>query len=148
VDELKLSVWHEMLGDLDYPLLVLALQHCILQQTFAPSIAEVRSAAVKLMYPPRKGAADAWAEVAAAVKKYGIYNYGFAAAMSPLLKRAVDALGWQNICLTAKPEIMRSQFMKIYQEMYEQESKDLLMPPGLKEQIQAIGTRRHISPAH
>ncbi len=148
VDELKLTVWHEMLEDLDYPLLALAIKHCILQQTFAPSIAEVRSTAVELMYPHRKGAADAWAEVAAAVKKYGIHQCGFTAGMSPLLKRAVDALGWHTICLTTKPDIMRSQFMKIYEEMHEQETKDLLLPPDLKKQVQAIGDRRYISPAH
>ncbi len=142
VDELKLTVWHEMLGDIDYPLLAMAIKHCILQQTFAPSIAEVRSEAVKLMYPHRKGAADAWVEVAAAVEKYGTYQCGFAAGMSPLLKRVVDVLGWQNICLTTKPDIMRSQFMKIYEEMYDQEAKDLLLPADLKQQVQAIRGRQ------
>ena len=45
VDDLKVQVWHEMLGDLDYATANMAIKKLILESTFAPAIAEVRKAA-------------------------------------------------------------------------------------------------------
>jgi hypothetical protein len=56
-------LWHEMLSDLDYSVVSLAVKQCILLNTFPPAISEVRKAAVRIMYPQRSTAAEAWEEV-------------------------------------------------------------------------------------
>ena len=74
VDDLKVQVWHEMLGDLDYSLASLAIKKLILESTFAPAIAEVRKAVAEILNPEGMTAAEAWGEVERAIRIYGCYR--------------------------------------------------------------------------
>ncbi len=142
VDDLKVQVWHEMLGDLDYSLANLAIKKLILESTFPPSIAEVRKAAMEILNPDVMTAADAWGEVVQAIRRYGYYRAEEAlASMSPETARVVRSIGWQEICMSEEPGVIRGQFLKMYQQVAEREQKEKLLPQGLREDIQRIAGR-------
>lgn len=142
VDDLKVQVWHEMLGDLDYSLANLAIKKLILESTFAPAIAEVRKAVAEILNPDGMTAAEGWGEVERAIRLYGYYRETEALeSMSPSVAKVVKYIGWQNICLNEEPGVVRGQFLKMYAQVAEREQKELLLPAGLRNQIQIHAER-------
>ena len=139
VDDLKVQVWHEMLGDLDYSLASLAIKKLILESTFAPAIAEVRKAVAEILNPDGMTAAEAWGEVERAIRLYGYYRETEALeSMSPSVAKVVKYIGWQNICLNEEPGVVRGQFLKMYAQVAEREQKELLLPADLRQGIQRL----------
>ena len=142
VDDLKVQVWHEMLGDLDYDTANMAVKKLILESTFPPAIAEVRKAVMEILNPDGMTAADAWGEVVQAIRRYGYYRAEEALAnMSPKTARIVRSIGWQEICMSEEPGVVRGQFLKMYQQVAEREHKERLLPEALKREIHKLAIR-------
>ena len=128
VDDLKVQVWHEMLGDLDYSLASLAIKRLILESTFPPSIAEVRKAAVEIQTPEQTTGAQAWGEVIRAIRNYGVYREEEAlASMSPRTAYVVKCMGWREICMGEESGVIRGQFLKMYQQVAGRTKKQLYL---------------------
>ena len=145
VDDLKVQVWHEMLGDLDYSLASLAIKKLILENTFAPAIAEVRKAVMEILNPDGMTAAEGWGEVERAIRLYGYCRETEALeSMSPRVAKVVKYIGWQNICLNEEPGVVRGQFLKMYAQVAEREQKELLLPAGLRNEIQRLASRMEL----
>lgn len=141
-DESTHAVWHEMLSDLDYSVVSLAVKQCILQNTFPPAISEVRKAAVRIMFPQRSTAAEAWEVVNRALDKYGYYQPSEGmASLSPLAARGVRAIGWTSMCLSQNLSVERGQFIRIYDEMRERQEAEQLLPESMKAQIAAVAVK-------
>ena len=139
VDDLKVRVWHEMLGDLDYATANMAVKKLILENTFPPSIAEVRKAAMEILNPDAMTAAEAWGEVERAIRIYGYYRETEALeSMSPSVAKVVKYIGWQNICLNEEPGVIRGQFLKMYQQVQERDHREMLLPADLRQGIQRL----------
>ena len=139
VDDLKVQVWHEMLGDLDYATANMAVKKLILENTFPPSIAEVRKAAMEILNPDVMTAAEAWGEVERAVRVYGCYQEIEAlASLSPRTAKVVRQIGWREICLNEEPGVVRGQFLKMYQQVQERDHREMLLPADLRQGIQRL----------
>jgi len=139
VDDLKVQVWYEMLGDLDYATANMAVKKLILENTFAPSIAEVRKAAMEILNPDVMTAAEAWGEVERAVRTYGYYQEIEAlASLSPRTAKVVRQIGWREICLNEEPGVVRGQFLKMYQQVQERDRREMLLPADLRQGIQRL----------
>lgn len=126
----KIKVWYLVLSDLPYEDTKNAVLRLILTHTFPPSIAEIRQA---VFNDSTLNEVEALDEVVKALKKYGAYE-GKAAmnSMSPLTRKVVEVMGWQNICLSESPEFWRNEFIKLYQRLLEREKIDNQLPSGLK----------------
>ncbi len=143
VDDLKVQVWHEMLGDLDYSLASLAIKKLILESTFPPSIAEVRKAAVEIQAPEQTNGTQAWGEVIKAIRNFGHYREEEAlASMSPRTAYVVKCMGWREICMGEESGVIRGQFLKMYQQVAEREQKEQLLPPAMRREIKQIAQLR------
>ena len=120
VDDLKVQVWHEMLGDLEYKMASLAIKKLILESTFPPSIAEVRKAAVEIQAPEQINGTQAWGEVIKAIRNFGQYREEEAlASMSPRTAYVVKCMGWREICMAEELGVIRGHFLKMYQQCRE-----------------------------
>ncbi len=134
-----------MLGDLDYSLASLAIKKLILENTFAPAIAEVRKAVMEILNPDGMTAAEGWGEVERAIRLYGYCRETEALeSMSPRVAKVVKYIGWQNICLNEEPGVVRGQFLKMYAQVAEREQKELLLPAGLRNEIQRLASRMEL----
>ena len=142
VDDLKVQVWYEMLGDLDYDVANIAIKKIIMLNTFPPAIAEVRKAAIEISSPRGLTAAEAWGEVVKAVRNYGYYREKEAmASMSPITAQVVRYLGWREICLSEEPEILRAHFLKMYDQVAAREQKKQLLSPTMQTEIKKIAKK-------
>lgn len=145
VDDLKVQVWYEMLGDLDYDVANIAIKKIIMLNTFPPAIAEVRKAAIEISSPRGLTAAEAWGEVIRAIRDYGYYREKEAmASMSPITAQVVRYLGWREICLSEEPEILRAHFLKMYDQVAAREQKKQLLSPTMQTEIKKLAKKYDI----
>lgn len=142
VDDLKVQVWYEMLGDLDYDVANIAIKKIIMLNTFPPAIAEVRKAAIEISSPRGLTAAEAWGEVIRAIRDYGYYREKEAmASMSPITAQVVRYMGWREICLSEEPEILRAHFLKMYDQVAAREQEKQLLSPTMQTEIKKIAKK-------
>ena len=137
----KFAIWYELLGDLDFKIVKTAVEKLILQSPYVPAISDIRKQVVEIMHPSID-ATEAYGEVRRAIKEYG-YDYAPEAfgSMSPLTRKVCEYIGWQNICLSEEPSVIRGQFLKMYEQLREREQKEMLLPEGLKKEMLALSER-------
>jgi len=142
VDDLKVHVWHEMLGDLDYAVANIAIKKLIMQNTFPPAIAEVRKAAAELTNPENLTSSEAWGEVTSAIRNYGYYREGEAlASMSPTTAQVVRYMGWREICMSEDIGVIRGQFLRMYEQIATREQEKQLLPPSMQAEIKKLADK-------
>lgn len=145
VDDVKVQVWYEMLGDLDYAVASMAVKKIIMQNTFPPAIAEVRKAAIEISSPMGLTAAEAWGEVIKAIRNYGYYREKeVMASMSPITAQVVRYMGWREICLSEEPEILRAHFLKMYDQVAAREQEKQLLSPTMQTEIKKLANKYDI----
>jgi hypothetical protein len=137
----KFAIWYELLGDLDFKIVKIAVEKLIIQSPYVPAISDIRKQVVEIMHPSID-ATEAYGEVRRAIKEYG-YDYAPEAfgSMSPLTRKVCEYIGWQNICLSEEPSVIRGQFLKMYEQLREREQKEMLLPEGLKKEMLALSER-------
>lgn len=145
VTDAMTEIWYELLGDVDFDVAQIAVKKLLLESSYPPTIADVRKQVVSIMSPRQIDPAEAWGEVLNAVHRYGYYRQEEAlASMSPLVAKAVRYMGWQEICMSEEPSVIRGQFMRIFQQLQEREKQEALLPAKLKNDIQKIAEKYSI----
>jgi hypothetical protein len=145
VDDVKVQVWYEMLGDLDYAVASMAVKKIIMQNTFPPAIAEVRKAVTELMNPEQVTSSEAWGEVTRAIRNYGYYREGEAlASMSPTTAQVVRYMGWREICMSEDIGVIRGQFLRMYEQIATREQEKQLLSPTMQTEIKKLAKKYDI----
>lgn len=110
------ELWYRMLADLPYEIAEKALLRVLATAKHFPTVAEIREAAVELTSDPVPTAMEAWAEVRRAISLYGYYREEEAlASLSPATAQVVRWIGWQEICASEQPDVIRAQFRMAYE---------------------------------
>jgi len=145
VDDVKVQVWHEMLGDLDYAVASMAVKKIIMQNTFPPAIAEVRKAAAELTNPENLTSSEAWGEVTRAIRNYGYYRGEEAlASLSPTTAQVVRYMGWREICMSEDIGVIRGQFLRMYEQIATREQEKQLLSPTMQTEIKKLAKKYDI----
>lgn len=133
VDELRHRVWTETIGDLDYALANLAVKRHISYSKWPPSVAEIREHAASLANPQRLTGAEAWGELMQAVRRFGYYaeSEGLA-SLSPETSRVAQMIGWNHINLCTEVDVLRGQFLRMYQQVEQREQLEVSLPAPLR----------------
>jgi hypothetical protein len=102
--------WYKILADMPYDLAESALQRHASLSPFPPSIAEIRSGAIKPALPPDV----AYGLVMDAIKQHGYYHAKAAKeSLPPEVWAVVERMGWESLCMSETPEVGRGQFLKL-----------------------------------
>lgn len=128
----NVAVYVRLLEDLPYETTFQIVCELIQTSRFRPEISEIRSAAAERLWS-LPAPDEAWAEVRRAIQGYGTYNATVPEWSEPIIKRAVDFIGWSELTHAEDEEaarIMRSQWLKHYAELREAEmQKRQIGPP-------------------
>ncbi len=144
----SVEVYFDLLHDLPLHVLQLAAKRVVLQHKWAtfPSVAELREAAAETQAGVVKdlSPAEAWALAWRAAGRMDPEVNGSVeralADLNPLVCEAIRTFGIYSLCYSVEPVgIMRSQFMKTYEQLNARQQRQRLLPPALKEQVAAIG---------
>lgn len=142
VGQVKIDLWHELMGDVPFELILVAIKKYMLEDTssFAPAIGKIRSMCLETATPQLAvTSGEAWGEVTRAISNYGGYREIEAlASMSPITKRTVKAMNWQEICQCEDLGIMRAQFMRMYDSYKQREVQDKLIPCNMRPLLQSF----------
>lgn len=108
-----IELYEESIRDLDYATANAAVRRLILTAKKPPLIAEIREAAVNVRAGERRSGAEAWADVLAAVSKFGVYNVPV--FDDPVVGYAVASVGWRVICNAPETDAApRAKFVDAY----------------------------------
>ncbi len=144
----SVSVYWDLLGDIPIDALRVAAKRVVLQHKWAtfPSVAELREAAAETMQGRVKdlSAAEAWKyawrgagridpEVQGSIERA-------CKTLPPLVVEAMQTFGIHALCCGKEPVgVVRSQFMKIYEQLQARTQRERLLPQAVKEQVAALG---------
>lgn len=132
------DVWYDSLNDLSYQELSYAAQKYIQTGHFAPKPADLREIISSAKNPVRMYG-DAWQDVMNAIRRYGYMREQDALnSLDPVTRRAVQNLGYQNLCMSESPETDRANFRMIYEQLSAREKEDNTIAPALKAEIDKI----------
>ena len=139
------AAWSLMLSDLDPVIAKAAVIKVCRESDFFPSVARIVEAARQL--DPRTAklptAAEAWEEVVKLIIQFGPYRAPKYSCDT--VKRAVRAIGWQQLCTGDNPEADRAHFLRLYESMRskhkeQQEIEQVMQLSGVGEFIKALAT--------
>lgn len=74
-------------------------------------------------------AGEAWAEVLRTVSSIG--SYGNPIFKEEIIFKAVECVGWRNICLSENIGVERAHFMKVYESLASKAKEDIVYSEGL-----------------
>lgn len=111
----RFQLWQSTFGKFPYEVIARAVKVHLLRSPFAPKISEIATIIKAGRSIEEQSAEAAFLEMQKAVSKYGIYQELKAKLfLSPACRRAVDVLGWREVCASSNPEALRAHFLKIY----------------------------------
>lgn len=144
VDEVMVDIWYECLKDIDIKVGIAAIKKNILESPFPPTIADIRKqvSEVTTSEKDRLDGAEGWGEVIKAIREYGYYREKEALeSMSPVTAKVVKYMGWQEICHGDKIDVVRGQFLRMYDTVAERERQDRLLPMEFKRDMEQLATK-------
>ncbi len=132
------TVWHELLGDLDYALANAATRELLQSLKWPPTIAEIRESCLLLQHGPTRAGGDAWADVLAAVSRFGYTRDPV--FRDPVTARCVGALGWRELCMSENAIADRARFIDLYDKLAKDERREQQSPilRAAREQREAL----------
>lgn len=134
--------WERLLGDLEFELVVTALDRLALESPeWPPGAGAVRAMARGSVVGDQAPDVDeAWAEVSRAIRRVG--SYGNPEFTHVAISAAVDALGWKTLCMSENPVADRAHFLRIYDVTVRRAERERTMTPAmaaLAPSLKAIG---------
>lgn len=139
-DEAKVALWGELFADVEFGIAKVALKKLMLLNTFPPSVAELRQAVMEVRTPEKLSAPEAWGLALKAIHTYGCYREGEAlAALPEQVAEVVRWMGWQSICMSDNVDVVRGQFMRMYETQQKRDREQAVLPTGLRDAIARIG---------
>lgn len=150
VNEYTIEVYYQDLRDLPSDLLFAAAAKARTNSNrnmaFAPSTGEIRQAAAEILRSVRgvPSSYQAWQEVVHAMVDVG--SYGVPTWSHPLIKQAVDALGWRNLCMSENAIADRARFVQAYDQLADRTETEMMEPPQVRGYIEKESGRELPAP--
>lgn len=143
-DEMVVKTWYELLKDLDFNQVTATVNKYVMINKFPPTIADIREGCIDIVSGPidwGKG----WDEVLKAIKEHGSYHPKEALeSMTPITRKAVERIGFINICMSENISVERANFRMLYEEYAKRERQDSQISEALRQQILGVAERLQI----
>lgn len=109
------NVWYELLKDLDYMQVSVAIKKHMQSCKFPPTIADLRENSAELTHGEVNDWSAGWADTCRMISKYGSYNPEKALAeLDPITRTVVRRMGFKELCMSENPVADRANFRIIY----------------------------------
>lgn len=133
-NEPAMQLWYDLLQDIPYDVLQIALKQWVVTNKWSPSVSELRQAAIAICEkdnPHDWG--EAWQKVLKAISKYGSYQEAEAlASFDDLTADCVRNIGWRTLCFSEEISVERANFRKLYEIKTERHKEMVLLPESIR----------------
>ncbi|WP_165000291.1 replicative helicase loader/inhibitor [Anaerophilus nitritogenes] len=140
-DDKTMLVWYKIFKEDDPKLFEMAVETYIATNEFKPTPAGVRKCMEKLATNHNLNGAEAWGKVMELIKKYGWYRADEAlkeVKHDKPLHKAVQALGFRELCTSENLMADRAHFLKIYEQYMKRESDKVMLPGRVQNDLKQL----------
>lgn len=131
-----MELWFRELQDIPFQVAEAALRKWVQINKWSPSIADIRAMAASVALKEIPDWSEAWEQACHAIRRYGRYSQKEALdSLDPLCRKAVERLGFINLCASEKPEMDRANFRMVYETLAKREQTEQQVALPLKETI-------------
>ena len=135
-NDAAMQLWYKQLCDIPFPVAEAALDKWVALNKWPPSIAEFREVSATVVHVEAADWGEAWGAVLDAIRRHGQYGQQQALeSLDELTRRAVQAVGWRELCLSENISVERANFRSIYQDMVAREKVKQQMGEALQQRI-------------
>lgn len=137
LSEETIKVYFEILKDVPAEPLEDSAKQLMAGATFFPSISEWRNAAFDLVIKRMRvpSAYEAWEEAYNKMRRIG---HGPTPEFShPLIRRTIDCIGWNYLCMSESIEYERPHFYKVYESFLQRANEEIRMLPDVRRALEA-----------
>ncbi len=124
------KTWHSLLEDIPFHEAEQAFYEYARNEKWAPTPSDIVLYVAKARTPEAFISGEiAWEKVANAASKIGFYRQKEAfECFSPRTLRTVKIIGWEKICRSERPDIVRRDFISAYDNISASEQETLKLP--------------------
>lgn len=143
-DDAKVALWHELFEDTDFRVAQVALKKLMLSSPYPPTIADMRREVLAVTTPPedRITPAEAWGLVKKCFSKYSINREKEVLERLPgPVADTVRYMGWRELCMSDEGEIVRAQFMRMFDQVATRRREEALLPPAMRATISQLAAK-------
>jgi hypothetical protein len=148
----SLKLYARLLADVAPELLKAATLHHIATSKWFPKVSELREAALALIAHDELSCEEAWGEVRQAIQRFGSYGVFDQATLSyrlptfshPLIDRAVQIMGWRNLCASDNEVADRAHFWKVYSQLVNRRNFDAMMLPEVRRIVETLSMEHRL----
>ena len=135
-NDAAMQLWYKQLHDIPFPVAEAALDKWVALNKYSPSIAEFREVSATVVHAEAADWGEAWGAVLDAIRRHGLYGQRQAMeSLDELTRRAVQAVGWRELCLSDNVSVERANFRSIYKDMVTREKAQQQMGEALQQRI-------------
>lgn len=127
----SLKVYRAMLTDIPIGVIEVAVQQSIVNSEFLPTVATLRATCHRLTVPDELTGFEAWEVVRAAIGAIGAYQRP--QFENRLIERAVNCIGWVQLCRSENEVADRAHFVKVFEQLKERQREDGMLLPAARE---------------
>jgi hypothetical protein len=142
IGKTTIAAWYEFVQDLPGTAVLAAVQTIIATDEYPtlPSIGKIRKTAIELSKPKTITAAEAWGLTIKAIRSYGHNREKEALEkLPPEAARIAEMMGWQQMCHADNVEVIRGQFMKMFDQVSARDTQERLIPPQARALLAGLG---------
>lgn len=146
--ELMLNTWYECLNDLDYNLVMEAVKKAIIDSPYPPTIHDIRKKAVEIANPvSKRSGIEAWNEAYKMICNGTYMTEEQFDTYSPEVRKffgSVNNLKSYSTNSDFNLDVVRSNFLKQYDEIISREKENKLLPEKMKQMIDGLANKLSI----
>lgn len=133
-----ISVWAAMLADVPFSVAQAGLQAHACTSPFPPAVSDIKGWLVKFQ-DDYMDASEAWGLARKAISKYGFYNKTRAKEhLPPEVFAVMERMGYEDMCLSENPDVIRGQFVRLYEANRNRKKEIAQLPPQIREQFMSL----------
>lgn len=115
------EVWYQMLNDMPYEAMSVAVQKWITTEKWSPSIAELRGLVAEIMNEPIPGVEEEWEKVLRIARDYSPYDTERTeeriATLDEISQKCIKLTDVRTIAYSENVGVERAHFMKAYERL-------------------------------
>ena len=131
-DRYSIRFWFNMLGHLELKVAEQAVMQLAATSKYPPQISDILQKAAEMNGAVLEDPGEAWQLVMKAVRHYGSYQpYEAKASLPPIVRTAVEQIGYLELCNSENITADRAHFFRIYETLRAREMEAKKMPPSV-----------------
>jgi len=142
ISRATLEVYYGILKDLPHDAVVAAVKNLMANEEYPvlPTVGKIRKATINLLRGHIMTPPEAWGIVYRAIQYFGHYNEQRAIDSMPEdVAQVVGWMGWRELCHSDNIDVVRAQFMRMYETQGTRREQEALMPAEVREFLKGVG---------